>query len=220
MTATKKTYLAIVVLAFTGTAAWAATDLWGPRSKNFRQFDPDDVARGETNMWRSYYDRQRIRMFGQMADLLQRQYHLPLLRSYIVGFHAARAAFVFKDGATRTDYERALPDLKDYYAALHRISETPFDTDKAARLELEWWIVHRQRASHPPEDLNNALAALAGEFYQLPAGRFREHASYRARAMTLRDELAEKNGITEADWRRIHDLLLNSWRSLWQTVHS
>jgi hypothetical protein len=215
MTAGKKTGLVIVILALICGACWAASDLWGPRSTSLRNFDPEDVARRETEMWRSYYDKQRVRMFGEMADLLRHQYHLPLLRSYVVGFHAAKAAFIFKDGATRSDYEHALPELMDYYAALHRVSDTPFDTDKAAHLELEWWIIHRQ----PSGDLDSALADLASEIYQLPADRFREHAKFRAEAMTLRDQLDEQNGVSEADWQRINDLLLQSWRSLWNAVN-
>jgi hypothetical protein len=34
-----------------------------------------------------------------------------------------------------------------------------------ARLELEWWIVHREVDDHPPGDLEAALAALAAELY-------------------------------------------------------
>ncbi|HET6813810.1 MAG TPA: hypothetical protein VFJ69_07355, partial [Actinomycetota bacterium] len=55
-----------------------------------------------------------------------------------------------------------------------------FDPDEVARLELEWWIVHREVDDHPPGDLEAALAALAAELYQVPAERLRAHASRRA----------------------------------------
>jgi hypothetical protein len=215
----KKIRYIAIVLILVCSATWAAFDLWGPQSTSLRRFDPDDVARIETQMWRSYYDKQRLRLFHELGILLRHQYRMPLLRSYVVGFRAAKAAFVFKDGQRRSDYERALPDLLVYYAALRRISDTPFDVNKAAELELEWWIIHRQRASHEPGHLDNALAALAAEIYQLPAGRFREHAEFRAEAMILRDQLAEKGGVTEADWQKINGLLLQSWRSLWHSVN-
>src|SRR5437868_1644195 len=194
----KRQIVAIVVLVVLAGAALVANDLWGSGSTNLRQFDPDQVAALETQMWRSYYARERLSLYDQLTVLLRRQYHLPFLRSYVVAFHAAKAAFVFKDGNQRSDYERALPDLIDYYAALRRISSTPFDVDRAAHLELEWWIIHRQRASHAAGDLDNALAALAAEVYQTPAPRFAEHAKYRAEAMTLRDEHAEHEGVSEA----------------------
>jgi hypothetical protein len=217
--ARRKTALTILFIVLAVTGIWAAVDLWGQRTTNLRQFDPDDVARRETEMWRSYYDKERVRLFGEMAGLLRQQYRMPLLRSYVVGFHAAKAAFVFKEGKERSDYEKALPDLQDYYSAIRRISDTPFDIDKASRLELEWWIIHRQRVSHPPGDLDNALAELAGELYQMPAERFQEHGKYRAEAMTIRDDQAERGGVRDADWQQIDSLLHRSWRSLWQVVN-
>jgi hypothetical protein len=221
MTAGRNTRLFAAIAVFlAGIAAWAAADLWAPRVTNLRQFDPDDVARLETQMWRSYYDKERLRLFNEMAVLLRHQYHMPLLRSYVVGFHAAKAALIFKDGAKRSDYERALPDLIDYYAAIRRISDIPFNVGQAAQLELEWWIIHRQRASYAPGDLEAALANVAAEIYQMPAARFSEHGKYRAEAMILRDELAEQRGMTDADWQKINELILRSWRSLWRAVNS
>src|SRR5439155_22124784 len=84
-------YIAIIVIVATGLAVWIAVDLWRPVSQNLRQFDPEEVARLDTDMWRSYYDRERLKLFNQLAFLLRRQYRMPLLRSYVVGFHAAKA---------------------------------------------------------------------------------------------------------------------------------
>ena len=53
----------------------------------------------------------------------------------------------------------------------------------------------------------------------MPAGRFHEHPQYRAEAMTLRDRVSEKGGLTEADWQKIHELWDQSWRSLWHAVN-
>jgi hypothetical protein len=214
----RKIFSAVIVV-LVATTVWAGVDLWGPRSTNLRQFDPDLVARLDTDMWRSYYDRERLQLFNQLAFLLRQQYRMPLLRSYVVGLDAAKAAFIFKDGKHRTDYERALPDLVDYYSAIREVSETPFDIERAARLELEWWIVHRERESHPAGDLENALAALSAEIYQMPADRFADHAKYRADAMLLRDRLAESGSVTDADWQKIQELLRQSWRSLWNEVN-
>src|SRR2546425_8682854 len=136
---------AFLIVAAVGVSTVVVADLWGPHTTSLRRFDPEDVAWKETEMWRSYYRRGRLRLFNQLAPLLRRQYRFPLLRSYVVAVHGAKAAFIFKDGANREDYERALADLLDYYSAIRRISDTPFDTDRAARVELDWWIGHRER---------------------------------------------------------------------------
>jgi hypothetical protein len=145
---------------------------------------------------------------------------MPLIRSNRVAYYAAKAAFVFKDGKQRSDYEKALPDLVKFYQAIREMSDLPFDINRAARLELEWWIVHRERNQHKPGDLERALAELQAEIYQVPVERLMEHGRLRAEAMTIRDDKAESGGVTEADWARIDDLLHRSWRSLSAAVKS
>ena len=195
-------------------------DLFFPRTTRMREFDPDEVARLETAMWRSYYEKQRVRLFNQMTELLRTQYHMTPVKSNLVAYYAAHAAFVFKEGKERADYEKALPDLIKFYNYVHNMSDIDFDVYKAAKLELEWWIIHRQRAQHPPGDLEKALAELQAELYRVPVDRVMEHGRLRAEAMMIRDTKAETAGVTEADWARINELLLQSWRSLAQAVKS
>jgi hypothetical protein len=199
--------------------AWAAYDLYAPRRTSMREFDADEVARLETAMWRSYYSRQRVKLFREMSELLRTQYRLPVLRSNAVAYRAARAAFVFKDGKARADYERALPDLVSFYQSIRAVSDTDFDVERAARLELEWWVVHRERRAHAPEDLPRALADLQAELFRVPADRLAEHARLRAEAMDIRDTKADHGGVAEEDWQKIDELLHQSWRSLHAAVN-
>lgn len=210
----------IILLIIAGALAWAGFDLYGPRSSKLRDFDPHEVARLETAMWRSYYAKERVQLFNQMTELLRSQYDMPFATSNAVAYQAARGAFVFKDGKKREDYEKALPHLVKFYEEVRRGSDISFDVEKAARLELEWWIVHRQRARHEPGDLARALAALPAEIYQMPVEKMMEHARLRAAAMTIRDQKAEAGVVSAADWQRIEELLRASWQSLWRAVNS
>ena len=203
----------VAAIAVAAVVAWAAWDLYAPRSHDLRDFQPDEVGRLETAMWKSYYDRERLRLFGQLATLLRRQYGLPPLRSYVVAYHAARAAAIFQGGHERADYEKALPEVVAFYAAIRRVATEPFEVRRAARLELDWWIVHRERALHPREDLDRSLAALQAELYHLQEERLMEHARLRADAMLLRDS-------GDAHWAEIDRLLHASWRALWVTVNA
>lgn len=193
-------------------------DLFAPWSASLRDFDPDEVARLDTEMWRSYYAKERVRLFNQLSELLRNQYNLPFLRSNTIAYQAAKAAFVFKDGKSRDDYNKALPYLVTYYSSIRQVSDIPFNVDRAAELELEWWIVHRERKKHAPGDLERALAQLAAEIYQMPVEPFMDHARLRAEAMEIRDTKAEAGTVTEEDWSRIDELLHASWRSLWNAV--
>jgi hypothetical protein len=204
---------------FCAALTYTAYDLFAPRTSHLREFDANEVARLETAMWRSYYTRERFRLFNQLSELLRTQYHLPYLRSKWVAYNAARAAFVFKDGRSREDYEKALPYLESFYQQIRKVSDIPFDVGRAARLEVEWWIIHRERQQHEPGDLAQSLADLQAEIFQMPAERFAEHARLRAEAMTIRDTKADAGGVTEEDWSRIDDLLHLSWQSLWNAVN-
>jgi len=198
-----------VVLAGAG---WAAGRIArGPARVDIRAFDPDEVARLETAMWRSYYDRRRLPLFGQLVALLRGQFQLSPARSLALAYLAAKAAAVFQVGRDHADYQRALPYLERYYAAVLAVSEAPFDAAEVARLELDWWVVHREASG----ELERALAALAAALYRVPAGRLTVHAERRAEAMTVRDRrVREPGGVAEADWERIEALLRLAWRSL------
>lgn len=209
-----------ILVILIGVLAWLGFDLYGPHHHNLRDFDPNQVAKLETEMWRSYYAKERLKLFNQLAELMRTQYGMPFATSNAVAYQAAQAAFVFKEGKKREDYEKALPNLVKFYQAIHDGADVNFDVQKAARLELEWWIVHRQRAKYTTGDLDRALAELPAEIYRVPVDRLMEHARLREEAMTIRDQKAEEGGVTEADWARIEALLRASWQSLWTAVRT
>lgn len=198
---------------------WIAFDLLAPHKVDIRDFDADEIARLDTAMWRSYYSRERLKLYGQLTELLEKQYKLRFWRRQLIAYYAAKATFVFKDGKTREDYEKALPDLEKFYAEIHDISTTDFDVKRAAKLELEWWIVHRQRKQYNEGDLARALAETASEVYKIPVENLMEHGDFRAKAMEIRDTKAESGGVSEEDWQKIDELLHNSWRSLHKAVN-
>ena len=165
-------------------------------------------------MWRAYYGHHPVQVFAELAQLLREQYHVPFWRAWLGAYDASRAAVVFQKGRNRNDYELALPHLIDFYSIVRHNSDKPFPVYKAARLELEWWIVHRERAHHAQGDLERLLAQLQSAIYQRPEDLFAEHAKLRAEAMLMRDERAESGRLTEEDWRKIQELLDRSWISL------
>ncbi len=202
----------------TAAIVWCGFDLYVPKTRDIRDFDPAEMARLDNDMWRSYYEKKPLKLYFQLAELLRSQYHFPFLKSHVVAFSASKAAFVFKEGKTRADYMKALPDLVEYFAAIRKISRTPFDPRQAAKLELEWWIIHRDRAHSKPGDLDRSLAKAAAAVYNLPADKMMDYGRFRADAMTLRD--SKGSGISEKDWDKIGELLHESWTALWKALHN
>jgi hypothetical protein len=199
-------------------ALWVGIDLAIPVHNDIRRFDGAAVGHLEADMWRSYYEHRPLRLLRQMHELLEKQFGLPYWRAWLGAFRATRAAVVFQRGHNRGEYLLAMGDLDRYYGLIRRASTEDFDVSRVAALELEWWIVHRERASHPPDDLATALAGLQAAMYNQPPSDFAEHAKARADAMLIRDSSAANGATSEADWRRIEELLVRSWRSAERAV--
>lgn len=208
----------ISLAIFLGLVLWISIDLLRPVGHDLREFNSPVVARLDTDMWRAYYERHPVKLFFQLAHLMRLQFGAPYWRSWGIAYQAAKAAFVFKDGKNRADYERALPYLRHYYSAIHKMSTTDFDIEKAAVLELEWWIVHRQRATQQAGDLEAALAVSAAAIYNLPAEKFAEYARYRTLAMDLRDNESAGDGVSDSEWQQIGEYLQKAWQSLFVAV--
>lgn len=205
--------IAIVLLAI-----WIVTDFAVPRRSSLIHFDGQRVGKLETEMWRSYYGHQPVSLFAELVQLLREQYHVAFWRAGLGAYEAARAAVVFQRGRNRAEYELALPNLVNFYSIIRRDSDIAFSVTRAARLELERWIIHRERTQHSLGDLERSLAALQSEIYQRQESLFTAHAHARAEAMLLRDARAEAGGVSEQDWSRIHTLLDLSWVSLRTTA--
>ena len=204
--------IGVVLILLVGAVLY---DLYYPRTAKMREFDPNEVARLETAMWRSYYDKKQVQLFNQLSELLRTQYHMPLVRSNQVAYYAANAAFAFKDGKTQSDYEKAMPELVKFYSAIRKMSDIPFDVDRVARLELQWWIVHRERWKREADELPRALAELQSAIYGVPVEQVMEHGRLRAEAMKVRDTRADNGAaMTDEDWSKITELLRKSWHSL------
>lgn len=207
-----------ILVALLFLIGYAAADLFWPWHRDLSKFDPNETGTLEATMWRSYYDRRPVSLFLELAQTLRTQYRFPWLRSYVGAYYGASAAFTFKDGKQRSDYERALPALQAYFAIIHNTGDRNFDVARTTGLELEWWIVHRDHERYGPDALTNACAEAAASLYTVPANAMREHGRLRAQAMLFRDARAEAGDMTDADWATIESMLHRSYQSLSQAV--
>jgi len=196
--------------------AWIVIDINYPFKTDIRKIDAAETARLDGAMWRSYYEKKPVKLFMQSAELMRNEFHISFWRSYLVSYYAAKAAFVFKEGINRSDYNKALPYLKKYYNNINDISNISFNTDSVAVTELEWWIIRRERDKHVPAEWEDLLAKTSAMIYHLPETKFHEYAHLRVQAMLLRDE--KGNNISEADWQQIEKLLLAAWQSFSNAV--
>lgn len=197
---------------------WVAIDLYGPWSVDLRKIDANRMARLETDMWRAYYEKRPFKLYWLLVQLLRGRDGFPFFRANVTAYYAARGAMVFKEGKGRPDYERAIPYLDNYFQSIDKVGELGDNTRKLAELELEWWIVHRERKKYGKPALVDSIANATGAIYGVPPAALREYAQARTDAMCLRDDKAEAGGVTEEDWKRIEEMLLTCYGALAREV--
>ena len=110
---------------------------------DLRQFDYKKVARLDTAMWRAYYNHQFIKLFFLLLQVMRSQLRLNWYLTVKMAYYAGWAAADYRLRKGREDYKKTLSNLTKYEKILSEHSIQPFDYEKVARLELEWWDIHR-----------------------------------------------------------------------------
>ena len=170
------------------------------------------MARLETAMWRDYYDRHYPTMFYHLYELSRTQFGFAPLDSFRIALTAAQAARSFQPTRSREAANAALPDLVSYYRLLASAVPGGFDVEAAARLEIDWWQVRREKIG--PRDDGVTVARVAAITYgKRPDDPvLLESGVLRAEAMTYRDARAQ--AMAEQDWTEIEGRLVRAYELL------
>jgi len=148
-------------------------------------FDPDREAALELDMWQAYYAHENLRLFRGLVTLLHEQYRYPWGKSLRAGFYLTRAARTFGD--SRSDYERAVPDLERAYAMAKDWTGASFDSAEVARAELAWWVARRVPGQDSPDHVGRLIARENALLFGVPDARVLHASVLRARPGRLRD---------------------------------
>ena len=160
-------------------------------------FDPVELGRQESAMWRDYYEGNWFHLGARTLQLACGQYHFSWWDGLRIAGHTSLSAAHFR---TRTDDPRCLPELGSYYRIIERAAPARFDVSEAARLELLWWTERRQKV--PTQDYARTIARLTALTYGLSESAALPAARMRAEAMAYRD--ARRDGkMQEADWSEV-----------------
>ena len=187
----------------------AAGTRWG------KDFDPDELARLETRMWKAYYRRQPARLFVLLVKALRAQAQVSWLRAVRASLLLTRAAAGF--ARSTGDYERFAPDIGRGYRMLGLPDHV--DVEAVARHELRWWVVRREIGLAAGEAAGNSITDLYASLYDIPRERVAEAGRLRGLAAEVRDRGATDDpdgskGPGNAYWPEVARLLRDSYRSL------
>ena len=159
--------------------------------KAHRSFDPRLVGRLECAAWVAYYRREWPAFLRAAIALTRRTFGLPWPATIYGAWLVLRANQLWSpfpdndpDGAQRA--------MERFYRLVKRRHGEVFDPAVAARLEVQWWRVHRDHQHNGAADdqgpLIDALAALYAYVYGAAESEFRLAAQQRALAMRYSDQ--------------------------------
>jgi hypothetical protein len=163
----------------------------GPREpRGPRSFDPVVVGNRECNAWAAYYRRDWRHFLGAAIGMVDAGFGMNARRTLVGAWLVLRANQVWAPYPDN-DPDRARDYMRRFYRLVAADGRLELDPVEAARLEVEWWRVHRihQRESDLTEsDLTDALVALYSYVYRSDPELFRPAAYLRVAAMRLSDE--------------------------------
>ncbi|TCC65713.1 hypothetical protein E0H73_01915 [Kribbella pittospori] len=156
----------------------------GPRS-----FDPVVVGNRETDAWAAYYRHEWRSFLSASVGMVAAAFGMSPRRTL------AGAWFVLRANQLWAPYPDNQPDaarayMRRFYELVAQDGELPLDPARAARLEVEWWRIHR---AHQHDDavttdqLAAALVDLYSYVYDADPEAIRPAALKRVEAMDLSD---------------------------------
>jgi hypothetical protein len=181
------------------------------------------VGRLETVTWVSYYRRDWLK-FLRAAVLVTRHAFGLGWRDTLYGAWLVLRANQLWAPQTDNDPDGAQRAMERFYALLRRHHDELYDPREAARLEVEWWRIHREHQRHGSERdeqaLIEALARLYAYAYAVPEDSVWLAGEQRALAMRLSDRwVAEGCDLASPLIADEQAALVRSYAALLAAVH-
>jgi len=185
---------------------------------NLENFNYQKVAQADADMWRSYYNHQFFKMSVQLFKILKAQVGLNWYLTTKLAYYAGWAAADYRLNKGKENDQRIIKNLAKFEKIISDHAQKPFDYQKAAQLEYEWWQIHRYPDRYK-KDLTEAVAEVMAVVYHVSPSSLKDYGCYRAKAMLLPEHTGDKNK-TDPDelYAQIKDLLEKSWHALYKAV--
>jgi hypothetical protein len=148
------------------------------------------VAGLECDAWVAYYQRRWLKFLAAAAGMVRAGFGMSWPRTVLAAWYVLRANQLWAP-APVNDPERARRCMQRFYALVEATYGEPRDPAESARLEVEWWRVHRSGQPAAPaarDELVDALARLYAFVFGVAESDVRPAAVNRCRAMEVSDQ--------------------------------
>jgi hypothetical protein len=159
------------------------------RRAGARSFDPVAVGNRETEAWAAYYRRQWGRFLVAAVAMVWSGFGMGPVRTLLGAAYVLRANQLWAP-VPDNDPDGARASMRRFYALVATTGRLDIDPAKAARLEVEWWRLHRahQDQGHSDDsELQAALVALYAYVYGAEPSTMKDAARWRVLAMEVSD---------------------------------
>lgn len=158
--------------------------------RSMRSFDPRRLGAAECDAWVGYYRRRWPTVLSAAVRMVRIGFDLPWPVALYGAFLVLRANQLWAP-VPDNDPDGARATMRRFYSLAARAGGERFDVDEAARLEVEWWRVHRHLQRDAPDEdqevLVDALTALYAHVYGVAPDTVRLAAAQRAAAARISD---------------------------------
>jgi hypothetical protein len=184
-----------------------------------RSFDPRKVAYYEKENWVAYYQRRWLRLLRVSVAMVREAFGLSFWQAVYGAYLVARAEMAAAP-FPNNDIPTAEAYMRRFYAFVKTIHGEDFDSEQAARLDVHWWVVHRQLFGQTEnQPLVDALTDLYAAVYGMEPQRVRLAAYHRAQAMVYSDRWVNEGKADGSPLlAQVEDELIKSYSALREAV--
>lgn len=181
------------------------------QKKSIRNFDPDIVAKFETEMWQAYYHHNFLKLLLLLRRLMHSFIGFGFTRSLQASYYAVMASALFRLNRGKENESKILKNLVKFYRLVKNESGENFDISAVSQAELEWWLVDRYPNQYAITR-REAIAKAAGLIYDIDPAKLSTYSDSRANAMEIQDRAEQTK--QEVDWKEIEAHLRKAYKYL------
>jgi hypothetical protein len=152
-----------------------------------RKLDPLKLAHYEKENYVAYYQKDWMKLLRVSVGMVKESFGLSWLQAIYGAYLIARAEIAFAP-FPENDIPLTEAYVKRFYQFIKNVHGEDFDIEKATKLEVNWWSIHRRLFGNAEnQELVEALRCLYEEIYGAQSEKFREAAYQRALGMLYSD---------------------------------
>ena len=152
-----------------------------------RNFDPRTIAHYEKENYVAYYQKDWLKLLRVSVGMIGEAFALSWPQAIYGAYLIARAEIAFAP-FPNNDVPKTEAYVRRFYQFIRNVHHEDFDVERAVKLEVNWWIIHRKLFGNAEnQELVDGLTSLYAETYGIEPEKIQEATRQRALGMLYSD---------------------------------